>query len=57
MRIRVRESMLVSKQLYDYEKYQKKKKIKIKNGEKTTILLNNEFDSINGKSERKDCTQ
>ena len=43
MRIRVRESMLVSKQLYDYEK--------------TTILLNNEFDSINGKSERKDYTQ
>ena len=28
MRIRVRESMQVSKQLYDYEKYQKKKENK-----------------------------
>ena len=38
--MRVRESMLVSQQLYGFEKYQNKKEIQIKNGETITILLN-----------------
>ena len=49
-RIRVRESTLVSQQLYEY---QIKKEIQIKNGEAATILLNNKVDSISGKSEKK----
>ena len=50
-KIRVRESTLVSQQLYEY---QKKKEIQIKNGEEAAIiLLNNKVDSISGKSEKK----
>ena len=45
--------MLVSQQLYGFEKYQNKKEIQIKNGETITILLNNKLDPISVEPKKK----